>query len=84
SKPFPGLENLPKSFWHELSSPFTETYGNEEIVTDNGATPEPRPFFQDLDNNITVQLGASVHLHCRVENLQKRTDHPLQKRFFVS
>lgn len=26
SKPFPGFENLPRSFWHELSSPFTEVY----------------------------------------------------------
>lgn len=23
-KPLPGFENLPRSFWHELSSPFTE------------------------------------------------------------
>ncbi|KYM76929.1 hypothetical protein ALC53_12621 [Atta colombica] len=25
-KQFPGFENLPRSFWHELSSPFTEVY----------------------------------------------------------
>lgn len=24
AKPFPGFENLPRSIWHELSSPFTE------------------------------------------------------------
>ncbi|XP_008553614.1 peroxidasin [Microplitis demolitor] len=80
SKPFPGLENLPRSFWHELSSPFTETYGIEEPTTENGATPEPRPFFQDPDANITVQLGASVHFHCRVENLQKRTVSWVRRR----
>ncbi|XP_043277282.1 protein amalgam-like [Venturia canescens] len=72
-KPFSGLEDLPKSLWHELSSPFTETYQEESVSTENGATPEPLPFFADPDSNITVQLGADVHLNCRVENLQGRT-----------
>ncbi|XP_014224443.1 peroxidasin-like [Trichogramma pretiosum] len=71
-KPFPGLENLPRSFWHELSSPFTEVYEEESFATETGATPEPRPFFEDPDSNITVQLGAQVYLHCRVQNLEKR------------
>ncbi|XP_078039326.1 opioid-binding protein/cell adhesion molecule [Augochlora pura] len=69
-KPFPGLENLPRSFWHELSSPFTEVYEVESIATETGGTPEPRPFFEDSENNITVQLGADVYMHCRVQNLQ--------------
>ncbi|OXU26990.1 hypothetical protein TSAR_006853 [Trichomalopsis sarcophagae] len=72
-KPFPGLENLPRSFWHELSSPFTEVYEEESYATETGSTPEPRPFFEDPDSNITVQLGAQVYLHCRVQNLQQRT-----------
>ncbi|XP_063990777.1 peroxidasin [Diachasmimorpha longicaudata] len=80
SKPFPGLENLPKSFWHELSSPFTEAYGEETSATENHATLEPRPFFEDPDSNITVQLGAQVYLHCRVENLQKRTISWVRRR----
>ncbi|KAF7997951.1 hypothetical protein HCN44_009349 [Aphidius gifuensis] len=80
SKPFPGLENLPKSFWNELSSPFTEVYEEENPVTENGSTPEPRPFFEDRDINVTVQLGAQIHLHCRVENMQKRTVSWVRRR----
>ncbi|XP_014209886.1 uncharacterized protein LOC106640377 [Copidosoma floridanum] len=68
-KPFPGLENLPKSFWHELSSPFTEIYEEESYATETGATPEPRPFFEDPDNNVTVQLNTQVYLNCRIQNL---------------
>ncbi|XP_011504604.1 PREDICTED: Down syndrome cell adhesion molecule [Ceratosolen solmsi marchali] len=79
-KPFPGLENLPKSFWHELSSPFTEVYEEESFATETGATPEPRPFFEDPDSNITVQLGAQVYLHCRVQNLQTRTVSWVRRR----
>ncbi|CAK9806865.1 hypothetical protein ANTQUA_LOCUS5041 [Anthophora quadrimaculata] len=70
TKPFPGLENLPKSFWHELSSPFTEVYEVESFATETGSTPEPSPFFEDSESNITVQLGAKVYMHCRVQNLQ--------------
>ncbi|XP_076277280.1 zwei Ig domain protein zig-8 isoform X1 [Lasioglossum baleicum] len=70
AKPFPGLENLPKPFWHHLSSPFTEVYEVESIATETGGTPEPRPFFEDSESNITVQLGANVYMHCRVQNLQ--------------
>lgn len=70
AKPFPGLENLPRSFWHELSSPFTEVYEVESFATETGGTPEPRPFFEDPESNITVQLGAQVYMHCRVQNLQ--------------
>ncbi|KOX77205.1 hypothetical protein WN51_10295 [Melipona quadrifasciata] len=70
AKPFPGLENLPRSFWHELSSPFTEVYEVESFATEAGGTPEPRPFFEDPESNITVQLGAHVYMHCRVQNLQ--------------
>ncbi|XP_012168713.1 peroxidasin-like [Bombus affinis] len=70
AKPFPGLENLPRSFWHELSSPFTEVYEVESFATETSGTPEPRPFFEDPESNITVQLGAQVYMHCRVQNLQ--------------
>ncbi|XP_029667300.1 peroxidasin isoform X2 [Formica exsecta] len=70
AKPFPGFENLPRSIWHELSSPFTEVYEVESFVTETGGTPEPRPFFEDPESNITVQLGTEVYMHCRVQNLQ--------------
>ncbi|KOC60276.1 hypothetical protein WH47_08605 [Habropoda laboriosa] len=82
AKPFPGLENLPRSFWHELSSPFTEVYEVESFATETGGTPEPRPFFEDPETNITVQLGAQVYMHCRVQNLQdtfKGWKHPLKE-----
>ncbi|OAD62650.1 hypothetical protein WN48_07677 [Eufriesea mexicana] len=75
AKPFPGLENLPRSFWHELSSPFTEVYEVESFATETGGTPEPRPFFEDLESNITVQLGAKVDMHCRVQNMQDTLKH---------
>ncbi|XP_067209537.1 zwei Ig domain protein zig-8 isoform X1 [Linepithema humile] len=69
-KQFPGFENLPRSFWHELSSPFTEVYEVENFVTETSGTPEPRPFFEDPESNITVQLGAEVYIHCRIQNVQ--------------
>ncbi|EZA51738.1 uncharacterized protein LOC105282517 [Ooceraea biroi] len=70
AKPFLGIDNLPRSFWHELSSPFTEVYEVDGFVTETDGTPEPRPFFEDPESNITVQLGAQVYIHCRVQNLQ--------------
>ncbi|XP_076657873.1 uncharacterized protein LOC143361991 [Halictus rubicundus] len=47
-----------------------EVYEVESIATETGGTPEPRPFFEDSESNITVQLGANVYMHCRVQNLQ--------------
>ncbi|KAF7401401.1 hypothetical protein HZH68_007221 [Vespula germanica] len=46
-------------------------YEVDSFATEISATPEPRPFFEDPESNITVQLGAQVHMHCRVQNLQK-------------
>jgi len=48
----------------------TQVYEVENFVTETGGTPEPRPFFEDPESNITVQLGAEVYMHCRVQNLQ--------------
>lgn len=42
----------------------------ESFATETGGTPEPRPFFEDPESNITVQLGAKVDMHCRVQNMQ--------------
>lgn len=39
-------------------------------MTEIGGTPEPRPFFEDPESNITVQLGTQIYMHCRVQNLQ--------------
>ncbi|KAG5326381.1 OPCM protein, partial [Acromyrmex heyeri] len=49
---------------------FDSVYEVESFVTETGGTPEPRPFFEDPESNITVQLGAQVYMHCRVQNLQ--------------
>ncbi|KAH0955303.1 hypothetical protein HN011_003101, partial [Eciton burchellii] len=48
----------------------SRVYDVDGFVTETGGTPEPRPFFEDPESNITVQLGAQVHMHCRVQNLQ--------------
>ncbi|KAI4504356.1 hypothetical protein M0802_000827 [Mischocyttarus mexicanus] len=47
-----------------------QVYEVDNFATETGATPEPRPFFEDPESNITVQLGAQVYMHCRVQNLQ--------------
>lgn len=47
-----------------------QVYEVESFVTETGGTPEPRPFFEDPESNVTVQLGAEVYLHCRIQNLQ--------------
>ncbi|XP_063218451.1 cell adhesion molecule DSCAM [Bacillus rossius redtenbacheri] len=68
------FDALPGNFWYEFSSPFTESY-DEAGEAEATATPEPAPFFEDLANstNVTVQLGGSVFLHCRVNDLRDKT-----------
>lgn len=61
-----GLYN---SATHYIAS-CSQVYEVESIATETGGTPEPRPFFEDSESNITVQLGANVYMHCRVQNLQ--------------
>ncbi|XP_055695746.1 fibroblast growth factor receptor 3-like [Lutzomyia longipalpis] len=73
------FDTLPKSFWQEFSSPFTDT--PEGGDTDDSAeslettTREPQPFFEEplAAANITTQLGSHVHLHCRVNDLREKT-----------
>lgn len=60
-----------------------QVYEEETYATEIGATPEPRPFFEDLDSNVTVQLGAQVYFHCRVQNLQARTVSYFYTCFFL-
>jgi hypothetical protein len=68
------FDSLPKSFWYELSSPFTESY-DDLTEAEPKTTPDPLPFFEDHANstNVTTQLGSSVFLHCKVHDLRDRT-----------
>lgn len=73
------FDSYPKNFWQEFSSPFTDTPDNNEIDdTDHEATMtthEPFPFFDEPVSpvNVTTHLGTSVHLHCRVNDLNGKT-----------
>jgi hypothetical protein len=68
------FDSLPKSFWYEFSSPFTESY-DDLTEAEPRTTPDPLPFFEDHANstNVTTQLGSAVFLHCRVNDLRDRT-----------
>ncbi|XP_055716828.1 fibroblast growth factor receptor 3-like [Phlebotomus papatasi] len=73
------FDSLPKGFWQEFSSPFTDTPDGGD--TDDSAeslettTREPQPFFEEptAAANVTTQLGSHVHLHCRVNDLREKT-----------
>ncbi|CAG2057960.1 unnamed protein product [Timema podura] len=81
------FDSLPNNFWLEFSSPFTESY-DELTELEVTTTPEPLPFFEDAANstNVTTQLGSSVFLHCRVNDLRDKTlsclfeGHPFELR----
>ncbi|XP_046400660.1 uncharacterized protein LOC124166963 isoform X2 [Ischnura elegans] len=47
----------------------------EEEAVEESTTPEPLPFFEDFANatNITTQLGNTVFLHCKVNDLRDKT-----------
>ncbi|XP_071449764.1 zwei Ig domain protein zig-8-like isoform X2 [Hetaerina americana] len=47
----------------------------DEEVVEESTTPEPLPFFEDFANatNITTQLGNTVFLHCKVNDLRDKT-----------
>jgi hypothetical protein len=68
------FDSLPKSFWYEFSSPFTESY-DDLTEAEPRTTPDPLPFFEDHVNstNVTTQLGSAVFLHCKVNDLRDRT-----------
>lgn len=61
-------------------SVFPQIYEDEIFATDTGSTPEPRPFFEDPDNNITSQLGSDVYMHCRVKDLLKEAKVSFKKK----
>ncbi|KAG8234835.1 hypothetical protein J437_LFUL015149 [Ladona fulva] len=68
------------NFWKELTTPYTSAYedsGMEEAgpdEEDDTPTP-PLPSFENYANstNVTVQLGHTVTLHCKVNDLDERT-----------
>lgn len=70
------FDTIPKSFWQEFSSPFTDPPVEEEAedYTDT-TTHEPHPFFEEPTSsvNLTTQLGNHVYLHCRVNDLRGKT-----------
>jgi hypothetical protein len=68
------FDTLPKNFWYEFSSPFTESY-DDLTEPEPKTTPDPLPFFEDHANstNVTTQLGSSVYLHCKVNDLRDKT-----------
>lgn len=68
--------SIPKHFWHQISSPYTESWQDdldEEI--EETTTHEPYPFFDETSTqiNVTTQLGSHVNLHCRVNDLREKT-----------
>lgn len=70
------FDSYPKNFWQEFSSPFTDTPEENEIEDgEETTTHEPFPYFDELSGsvNVTTHLGNSVHLHCRVNDLNGKT-----------
>lgn len=63
--------DLSNSFWHESSSPFTDS--SDENVGET-TTHVHEPFFEEnpTQNNVTTQLGSDVYLHCRVNDLREK------------
>ncbi|KAF4523971.1 hypothetical protein B566_EDAN013554 [Ephemera danica] len=81
--PAAGVESFPKNFWYEFTSPFTESYDDQEAadsVTEETpgeaeVTAEPLPFFENdgVSSNVTAQLGSTAILHCHVNDLRDKT-----------
>jgi hypothetical protein len=63
--------DLSNSFWHELSSPYTES--SDESIGET-TTHVHEPFFEENSTqiNVTTQLGSDVYLHCRVNDLREK------------
>ncbi|XP_058817865.1 zwei Ig domain protein zig-8 [Topomyia yanbarensis] len=71
------FKTLPRLFWQEISSPFTDLPDDdlEEESEESTTQHDPYPFFDDanMTANVTTQLGNDVYLHCRVNDLRERT-----------
>lgn len=63
--------DLSNNFWHELSSPYTESSDESYGET---TTQAHEPFFEENSSliNSTTQLGSDVYLHCRVNDLREK------------
>jgi hypothetical protein len=63
--------DLSNSFWHELSSPATDSSDENFGET---TTHVHEPFFEENSTqiNVTTQLGSDVYLHCRVNDLREK------------
>lgn len=71
--------DLSNNFWHELSSPFTDS--SDEFIGET-TTHVHEPFFEENSTqiNITTQLGSDIYLHCRVNDLREKM---VSKVFFL-
>lgn len=67
----PHEHDLSNNFWHELSSPNTES--SDEYMAET-TTHVHEPFFEEnaTQINSTTQLGSDVYLHCRVNDLREK------------
>lgn len=63
--------DLSNSFWHEVSSPSTDSSDENYGET---TTHVHEPFFEENSTQINVktQLGSDVYLHCRVNDLREK------------
>ena len=70
--------DLSNSFWHELSSPPTES--SDENFGES-TTHVHEPFFEENSTqiNVTTQLGSDVYLHCRVNDLREKMVSKVRK-----
>ncbi|EAT47775.1 AAEL001127-PA [Aedes aegypti] len=70
------FKTIPRHFWHDISSPYTELPDDDiEEESEESTTHDPYPFFDEtnMTANVTTQLGNDVYLHCRVNDLRERT-----------
>lgn len=68
--------DIPKHFWHDLSSPYTDSSDDDNHLDfDETTTHDPYPFFDEptTEINVTTQLGSHVYLHCKVNDLREKT-----------
>lgn len=80
------FDSFPKNFWQEFSSPFTDTPDENDIEDgEETTTHEPFPFFDEPAGsvNVTTHLGNSVHLHCRVNDLNGKTVSDISMVFSI-
>ncbi|CAO1382957.1 unnamed protein product [Diamesa hyperborea] len=68
--------DIPKHFWHDLSSPYTDSSDDDNHLDfDETTTHDPYPFFDEptTEINVTTQLLSNVYLHCKVNDLREKT-----------